>query len=95
MEANLGFLIKRWYMWRKTLDDFPFGLIGCMSVREFYSCGLPFIVPLHMAEKDLTNLERVSTGIGKSIQDMVEVSHTFRICNLQREARISFLILNI
>lgn len=76
MEPYLGLLIKKWYFWKKSLDDFPFNLLGWLSEKDFFVSILPFIVPLYIGEKVTTNLQKISSSVGRGIEELVEVHFT-------------------
>lgn len=85
-------LIQNWYRFMNSLEGFPFTLFGCQNEAEFLLSCVDYVVPLFMEEADTSNLQRVSSYVGKSVSEIVEVSRCITYTQIYYKQKFLFFL---
>ncbi|XP_022917596.2 serine-protein kinase ATM [Onthophagus taurus] len=69
IDKHISYILSQWYLNRKSLDTFPYGLTGCDSYQHFCKNYMKVIVPLQLNE----NIEEICNVIGNNKREIFEI----------------------
>ncbi|CAN0220698.1 unnamed protein product [Lampetra fluviatilis] len=69
LESHLGYLLHHWLSDRKTLENFPFQLLECDTVEEFYRRHWLEVVPRLAMRQDFNGVRAASAAMGVDWRD--------------------------
>ncbi|CAG2061751.1 unnamed protein product, partial [Timema podura] len=73
VKVNASYLVHHWMEQEYQLQKFPWQLMGCVSITQFYRQYKDIIVPILLQrEEEEETLTHVSQKVGKNVRELVE-----------------------